>query len=405
MFYNFAEGCCMSFHDADLLDLNIHIDNPQPFYEWLREEQPLFWDENNELWAVSRYDDVIFISRNTDIFCSRFGVVPNIDLDIWPDDAMINKDGRDHTVQRALVSKGFTRRSIREMEGRVRELTRELIDNVASKGSCDAVADLARPLPMLVMGDMLGYTRETSDQVLGWTDTYVSGGNGPQHLTDEIVEAFGSFVMFHEELMEERRANPGDDLLSIWMNAEIDGERLTEEKIMYEHNLLLVGGSETTRHSISSGLLQLMRHPEQRQYLIDNPEAIPNAVEEIIRWSTPFVRMARHLTRDHEMHGTVMKAGQQVVMLYPAANRDPRVWDRAQEFDIKRSFSKPALSFGFGKHYCLGAALARLEVKVMLEEILQRLPDMAEVPDAPAKYKPGCFLRGLETLPVTFTAR
>ena len=364
----------------------------------------MFWDETNEIWAASRYADVIFISRNTDIFCSKFGVVPNIDLDTWPDDAMINKDGRDHTVQRALVSKGFTRRSIGEMELRVRELTAELIDDVVSKGSCDVVADLARPLPMLVMGDMLGYTREDSDQVLAWTDSYVAGGNGPQHLTEEIIESFGNFVMFHEELMEKRRAKPGDDLLSRWITAEIDGERLTEEKIMFEHNLLLVGGSETTRHTISGGLLQLMRHPEQRQHLIDHPEAIPNAVEEIIRWTTPFIRMARHLTRDHEMHGKTMKAGQQVVMLYPAANRDPRIWDRAQEFDVKRSFSKPALAFGFGKHYCLGAALARMELKVMLEELLTRLPDMAENPDAPSAYKPGCFLKGLEKLPVVFTA-
>jgi cholest-4-en-3-one 26-monooxygenase len=395
----------MSFHDVDLLDLNIHIDNPEPLYEWLREEEPLFWDQHNEVWAASRYEDVIFISRNTDIFCSKFGVVPNIDLDTWPDDAMINKDGRDHTVQRALVSKGFSPRNIREMEVRVRELTVELIDKIAGEGSCDVVSALARPLPMLVMGDMLGYTRDASDMVLGWTDTYVAGGNGPQHLTEDIVMAFGSFVMFHEELMESRRENPGDDLLSTWMKAEINGERLTDEKIMYEHNLLLVGGSETTRHTISGGLLQLMRHPEQRQHLIDHPEAIPNAVEEIIRWTTPFIRMARHLTRDHEMHGKMMKAGQQVMMLYPSANRDPRIWDRPQEFDITRSFSKPALSFGFGKHYCLGAALARMEIKVMLEELLKRLPDMAESPDQPSAFKPGCFLRGLESLPVVFTAR
>ena len=395
----------MTFHDADMLDLNIHIHDPEPMYEWLREEEPMFWDEHNEIWAASRYDDVIFISRNSDIFCSRLGVVPNIDLEIWPDDAMINKDGRDHTVQRALVSKGFTRRNIREMELRVRELTRELVDRIASKGSCDVVTDLARPLPMLVMGDMLGYTREMSDSVLDWTDIYVAGGNGPQHLTDSIVEAFGNFIMFHEELMEDRRQNPGDDLLGIWMNAEIDGEQLTEEKIMYEHNLLLVGGSETTRHSISGGLLQLMRHPEQRQHLIDHPEAIPNAVEEIIRWTTPFIRMGRHLARDHEMHGKTLKAGQQVIMLYPAANRDPRIWDRPQEFDVTRKFTKPAISFGYGKHYCLGAALARLEIKIVLEELLTRLPDMTENPDEPSAYKPGCFLKGLETLPVVFSAQ
>ena len=391
----------MDFSNTDLLDLTVHIHDPEPFYQWMRDESPVYWDEKNELWALARYEDVVFASRNTDIFCNRYGTVPGIDLDIWPDEAMINRDGRDHTVQRALVRKGFTRRSISDLENRIRQLTTILIDRVAPTGHCDVVRDLARPLPMLIMADMFGYPDEMAMKVLDWTDEYVMGGCGPEHVTEAVEENFGNFVEFHEELLEERKANPGEDLLSLWLSAEIDGEKLSEDKILYEHNLLLVGGSESTRHAISGAFMQLMEQTDVRDHLRDNPDSMKNAVEEIMRWTTPFIRMARTLLKPHEMHGRMLNEGDQVLLLYPAANRDPRVFADPQRFDISRRFSKPAVSFGFGRHYCLGAALARLEVSVMLEEVLRRMPDMRLAGDP--VWKPSCFLRGLSSLPVTFT--
>jgi len=394
----------MTTRDIDLLSLDLHTYDPEPVYEYLREEEPLYWDAKNELWAVSRYDDVIFASKNTDIFCSGQGVVPGVGLEDWPDEAMINLDGHAHTRQRGLVSKGFTPRRMADLEQHARDIVVELVNKVQSVGKCDVVKDLARPLPMQLIAEMLGYPKDMYNTVLDWTDTFTQGGCGQACITDEVVEAFSNFCMFHMQLLEERKQNPGDDLLSTWLNAELDGDKLSEDKLLYEHNLLLVGGSETTRNAISGGFLQLIRHPKQRQHLIDTPDALPNAIEEIVRWATPFVRMARTLTQDYSLHGREMKKGQQIVMMYPAANRDPRAFDNPQVFDIHRDFKRPSLSFGYGKHFCLGASLARLELKVMFEEVLQRIPDMQLDPDNEVVPHPSCFIRGLESLPVTFTA-
>jgi cytochrome P450 family 142 subfamily A polypeptide 1 len=394
----------MEFNDVDLLAHDTHKLTAEPLYEWLREKAPLYRDEKNALWAVSRYDDVVFVSKHTEIFCNRFGVVPGIPLDRWPDEAMINLDGDEHTCQRALVSKGFTPRRIAALEDEIRTMVDDLIGRVAAQGECDLVRDFARPLPMRVIGQMLGYPPARNDEVLDWTDVYVhAGAGGMENITGEVMAAFGNFCSFHQEILADRKEKRGNDLISVWLDAEVDGKRLGEQKLLYEHNLLLVGGSETTRHAISIGMHELLKRPADLAFLTENPAAIPNAVEEMVRFACPFVRMQRTLLSDHTMHGRSMKEGDKIVVLYPAANRDPRVWDRPQEFDIRRSFDKPALSFGFGKHYCLGASLARLEIKVFLERVLPRLTDLRLVPDREAVDRPSAFIRGLVSLPVRFT--
>src|SRR5687768_3531300 len=166
----------MEFSQVDLLDREVHALSAEPFYEWLREKAPLYWDTTNSLWAVSRYDDVVYVSKHTEIFCNRFGVVPGIPLDMWPDEAMINLDGEEHTCQRALVSKGFTPRRTAALEGKLRGFVDELVDRVAERGECDLVADFARLLPMRIIGELLGYPRERQDEVLDWTDVYTDAG-------------------------------------------------------------------------------------------------------------------------------------------------------------------------------------------------------------------------------------
>jgi cholest-4-en-3-one 26-monooxygenase len=393
----------MSFQGIDLNEIHVHDLSAEPLYEWLREEAPLFRDAKN-LWAVSRYEDVAFVSRHPEIFSSRCGVVPGVDHEMWPDEAMINLDGEEHTCQRGLVSKGFTPGRIAAQEAKIRAIVSDLFDRVASRGECDLVGDVARPLPMRVIGDMLGYPLEQNDEVLDLTDVVVQGGNGGEYVTSEVAEAFMKFCTFHEQLLAERKEKRGDDLISLWLDAELDGKRLSEEKLLYEHNLLLVGGSETTRHAISGGTFQLLRRPADVAFLRAHPEAIPGAVEEMVRWTSPFVRMQRALLADHTLHGITMKKGDRIIMIYPAANRDPRAFERPQEFDVRRKFDKPALAFGLGKHYCLGASLARLEIRVFLEEMLRRFSDITIAPGFEPAVKPSSFVRGLASLPVQFRA-
>lgn len=396
----------MSFENTNLLDPATHTGDPEPFYEWHREQEPLYWDATSELWSVARYEDVIFVSKNPQIFCSGQGVVPKLSLEDWPEDAMINKDGDAHTQQRGLVSKGFTPRRVGCMGERAVELVTELIDGFIDDGKADLVKQFARPLPMYIIGEMLGYPRDRMDEVLNWTDVYVDAGQGPEFVTEDVQENFANFVEFHEELLEQRKAQRGDDLISVWLDAELNGEKLSEDTLMFEHNLLLVGGSETTRNAISYGLLQLIQHPEQLQWLSENLEdadALAAAVEEMIRFTSPFVRMRRTATQDYEWHGKTIKEGDEILMLYPAANRDPRVFKDPQRFDIRRQNDQPPVAFGYGKHFCLGASLARLEARTAVKHLLSRVKDLKLAGEP--KLHPSCFTNGLETLPVTFSKR
>ncbi len=396
----------MKYADADLLDLSFHTQDPWEFYTWMQDEQPLFWDATNELWAVARYEDLVFVSRRTDLFCSGEGVIPKLGMDIWPDEAMINLDGEAHTCQRALVSKGFTPSRIAKMEPRIRKVVDDLIDRFEGRGEADLVKDFSRPMPFQIIADMLGYPAG-SDKVLDWTDIFVGGGSGPDNVTEEVVDAFANFCEFHEELLEEKKGCPGEDLLSIWLAAELDGKKLGEDKLVFEHSLLLVGGAETTRSAISMGMQALMEHPEQMAWLaqhVDDEDAMTAAVEEMIRYSCPFVRMRRTLTQDFEWHGKTLKEGDEILMLYPAANRDPRVFKEPHRFDIRRDPDRPSLSFGIGKHYCLGASLARLDTRIAVEALLRRLPDM-RLAETPPQRLPSSFVRSQTSLPVVFEPR
>lgn len=401
-----SEARRAEFSQADLLSLDLHTQDPWEFYAWLRDEEPLFWDPNNELWAVSRYDDVLWVSRRTDLFCSGQGVIPKLGLDIWPDDAMINKDGDEHTCRRALVSKALTPRRVEELEPRIREIIDGLITNFIARGSADLVTEFSRPLPFRVIADMLGYPEDIVGDVLDWTDIYCGGGNGPAGVTEEVVDAFANFHGFHEGIVEERRACPGKDLVSALLAAEVDGQKLTDDMLLWEHNLLLVGGSETTRSAIAIGMQALMAHPDQLAYLVanvDDQDVMNAAVEEMIRYACPFVRMRRTATQDVEFHGKTIKAGDEIVLLYPAANRDPRAFANPDVFDVRRDPEKPALSFGIGKHYCPGASLARLDTRLALEALLRRLPDLRLSQDAEPVRLRSCFVRSLTSLPVVFT--
>jgi cytochrome P450 family 142 subfamily A polypeptide 1 len=387
--------------DIDLLDADFHTYDPWDAYRWMREEAPLYFDEKNGIWAVSRYDDVLAVSKNPDVFTSLNGARPLIP----PDPSMICQVGKQHALQRGIVAKGFTPKHVARLESYLRTVVREIMDELVERGSGEFVEELASLIPMRAIGKLAGVPVADQAAMLGWIDIFVKGGDGPQAITDEVDDAFYEFAEYHEEMIEKRRGCPADDLLSIWMEAEIEGEKLDDVQLLFEHVLLLVGGSETTRNAISGGLEAICEHPEQWEWLYQNPDGIPNASEEFIRWVSPFVNMSRTLTCDFEMHGRTMREEQEIVMLYPAANRDPAHFDDPETFDVRRDFRSPQISFGVGRHFCLGAALARQELRITLEELLPRITNLRITPGKEVVRRSSSFIRGLRELPISFDVR
>jgi cholest-4-en-3-one 26-monooxygenase len=396
--------CPVKFQNLDFCAPSTH-DNPYEMYDYFLEHEPIRFDEKNELWEVFRYDDIVAIERDAETFVNGEGVRPNIP----PDPGMIYQDGELHNKQRALVSSGFTPRQMRKMEDRAHEIVTDLVDKMLAKDEVDIVTDLAGALPSRLIADMLDIPMEKRERVLNWINLIIAGGQGPEYVSDEVNDAFGNFCEHHEEMYQDRIAAgcTGSDLLSIWINAEINGEKLDESQLLFEHVLLNVGGAETTRSAIAGGLERLSNDQEQYDALYNDPSLIPNAVEEILRWVCPFVNMYRTATRDYELHGKVIKEGQQVGLTYPAGNRDPRKFPDPHTFNIFRDFSKEAkhLSFGLGPHFCLGSSLARLEIRQSLEEMTQRVKRIRSPEGKPPEYVSSSFVRGLFKYPAILEPR
>jgi cytochrome P450 family 142 subfamily A polypeptide 1 len=317
---------------------------------------------------------------------------------------MINRDDPYHQQQRMLVNRRFTPRAIKEHEDHARRIVTELIDAVIADGECEAIDALASPLPAMMIGDMLGYPRELWPKVREWSEkTMFQAGQTPANgvyddqaaqMSDTIVD-YGMTTM---PIIAERRANPTGDLMSVWAE-----QGWTDEEILSECILLLDGGAETTRTVIGAIIRELSLQPDQRQILIDRPEVLAESgVEEFIRWVSPIVNMRRTVREDHELHGQQLHTGDEMLLLYGAANRDERAFTDPERFDVTRSHNRH-VAFGFGTHFCLGASLARLEIRVMFEELLRRIPDWELVdPDEP-RILPATFTRAYDTIRIRFT--
>jgi len=396
--------CPVKFQNLDFCAPSTH-DNPYEMYDYFLEHEPIRFDETNDVWEVFRYDDIVTIERDAETFINGEGIRPNIP----PDPGMIYQDGELHNKQRALVSSGFTPRQMRKMEDRAHEIVTDLVDKMLAKDEVDIVTDLAGALPSRLIADMLDIPMEKRERVLNWINLIIAGGQGPEYVSDEVNDAFGNFCEHHEEMYQDRIAAgcTGSDLLSIWINAEINGEKLDESQLLFEHVLLNVGGAETTRSAIAGGLERLSNDQKQYDALYEDPSLIPNAVEEILRWVCPFVNMYRTASRDYELHGKVIKEGQQVGLTYPAGNRDPRKFEDPHTFNIFRDFSKEAkhLSFGLGPHFCLGSSLARLEIRQSLEEMTQRVKRISSPEGKPPVYVSSSFVRGLGSYPAILEPR
>jgi cytochrome P450 family 142 subfamily A polypeptide 1 len=388
-----------SLREFDLLDGHWYESQPYADWAWMREHAPAYWDATNEVWALTRYGDVLKVEKDPKGFSSHRAPRPHGNH--LP--MMISMDAPEHTRRRQLVSRGFTPRRVRDHEQTIRRICTEIIDRVAPKGQCDFVWDIAAPLPLLLIADMLGFPPEAYDDLLRWSDELIRGTTINDPEAAEIAARAGlAFREFQLGVIADRRSKPPqDDLVSILCYAEIDGERLDDESIIQESLLILIGGDETSRHVMTDGMLALLEHPDQMAILRDDPSKMSVGVEELLRWVSPIKNMSRTVTGDVEFHGQTMRPGDQVILMYPAANRDPRAFDEPDRFDVQRE-PNPHLAFGFGPHFCMGASLARMELQAMFSELLRRLPDL-HLAGAPLPRRSSNFISGPEAMPVEYT--
>jgi cholest-4-en-3-one 26-monooxygenase len=364
---------------------------------WMREHDPLHWD--GRVWGVSTYELVKEVSRQPERFSNAQGCRP----DAFALPMMIDMDDPEHLRRRKLVNRGFTPRQVRGSEVAVRSACDEIIDNVIEQGECDFVGDVAAWLPMIMIGDALGVAPEDRAQLLEWSDDLVKGLVGTEgEALERATEAYTGFREFAEEAIARRRVEPMDDLMSVLVHAEVDGDRLDNESIIHESLLILIGGDETTRHVITGGMYQLLIDPPQRQLLLDDPSRIPVAIEEMLRWVSPIRNMNRTVVEDTELAGKHLEAGQKMLLLYPSANRDAAVFPDPFRFDVTRRPNEH-VAFGFGTHFCLGSSLARLELVCMFEHLLERMSDMELVDTAEPANRGANFVSGYESMPVRFS--
>jgi cholest-4-en-3-one 26-monooxygenase len=386
----------------DLLSGEFYGREPHDAYAWMRENAPVYYDEANDLWAAASYAAVKHASVDTDSFSNAGGIRPKYP----PLPMMIDFDAPEHVRRRRLVSEGFTPRRVRAMEDRLRLVCDALIDRVCEQGGCDFVDELAAPLPIIMIGDMLGVAPEDRFELLRWSDVMLKSQGSPDPTAmDAAMQAFIGYTEYITPVLADRRATGStDDLVGVLAHAEIDGDSLDDASLIHESLLILIGGDETTRHVISGGVEELLAHPDQHSKLAADPDGLmQSAVEEMLRWVSPIKNMARTATHDVELAGAQIGAGQEILLLYPSANRDEAVFDDPETFDIARS-PNPHMAFGFGAHFCLGNQLARLELRVMVERLLARLPDLHLAVDrADLPRRKANFISGIEEMPVEFT--
>jgi len=381
---------------------------PHAAFRRLRAEAPVSWRERPDdepFWAITKYKDVFAVSLDQKTFSSaRRGAI----FRSWNEEdyqaqqgMLINQDPPSHTKYRKLVSLGFSGRMIRRLEEHVRAITGDLIDQVAQGGECDFVASVSAELPLRVIVELVGVPIADRHRVLQWSNQMLAYDDPEYQLDPDTPRiAAAELFMYANELAAERKAHPRDDLASELLHAEVDGHGLTPEEFNSFFMLLLVAGNETTRNLVSGGLLALIEHPEERARLQSDPALLPTAVEEMLRWVTPVNLFQRTATRDVELRGQKIREGDKLVLFYASANRDEEMFPDAQRFDVGRN-PNDHLAFGIGPHFCLGANLARLEIRIMFEELLRRLPDIELA--GPVERLRSNFINGIKRMPIRFT--
>ena len=391
----------------DILDGDFYVNDPYSRYAWLRENSPCHWDDINELWVLTRYDDIVAVEKDKQLFVSsdrqKGGYRPNLPAD----QSIIGTDDPLHQARRSLVSRRFTPRAVQRWRGHITETVDGLLDPVIEQGRAEIVNELAAPLPAKMIGLVLGFDENMWPKLKHWSEASIATGGGPRYRSQEGVEAVLEFAVAATELYTDKQGCPAGDLMSRWIEVESDGNGMVGgspfglDQIVSDSLLLLDGGAETTRTVIARTLLDLADRPEAWDTLKAGAD-METAVEEFIRWVTPIHNMCRTAAADTELGGQTVRKGQQLVMMYPSANRDPAHFQDPESYDVTRTPNNH-IAFGFGTHFCLGAALARLEIQVFFERLLERVARIERIEGTPQVEMPNAFVHGLLEAHLAFT--
>ncbi|MAG30630.1 MAG: hypothetical protein CL908_07035 [Deltaproteobacteria bacterium] len=388
---------------------------------WLRENEPVFWSEKTQAFIITRYEDVVHVSKDNTLFCSGQGILPGrIDAKL----GLIDEDEPRHSKMRNLINRGFSPRMVRRWEEIFKQITDETLDAIAAKDECDFVTDVAVPVPLLLIAEMIGIHKKDRERFHDWSDAMIlaQGNLDDPEIVARAGKAALEYMTYVTEIIEDRRKNPKEDLISLLVRAKDDGflihfddktneleesfERSADHRSMNNDELiklsilLMVAGNETTRNGLSGAMQLLIENPDVRQRLIDDPSLIPAAIEEMLRLTSPVLSMQRTVTEDTEIRGVPIAKGQKVLMLYGSANRDAAEFENPDTLDIDRN--PHHLAFGMGNHFCLGANLARMELRVALSELLRRLPDMRYAAGGP-EFAPSALVRSVQHMYVRYT--
>lgn len=395
----------MSTTSVPLHSPDFYAGDPYPDYRELRNSTPVVWNDVTDFWALLKYEDIRYVSGHPHLFSSTKGITIPDPSQPEPvqEGNLIFTDPPRHRQLRKLINSGFTRRQVTLLEPKVRELVKGIVDNIDSSREYEFAEEIAAPLPTRLIAELLGAPPDDWERFRTWSDAAV-GTADPDIEMDHLV-ALGQLYEYFTALIAARRSGAvfdQDDLLTILATAEVDGERLSDEDLLNFAFLLLVAGNETTRNLIALGMQVLIEHPDQFALLRANPELLPSAVEEMLRFTSPVTHMARQATEDVEIRGRKIRAGDTVVMLYGAANRDEDIFGPTSEtFDITRN-PNPHIAFGAGEHACLGAQLARLEARVMFEVLLGTYPTIELTGDVTRLR--ATMVPGVKRMPVRMTA-
>jgi cytochrome P450 len=376
--------------------------NPYPYYALLRDQAPAYWVESLQAWAVSRYRDVADVAKNTQLFSSA-PIIPAIlgDQNPVPEVSwLISADPPAHTKLRRLVNKAFTPRMVAALEPRIKEIVARLLDTIEQGDEFDLVRDFSTPLPLMVIAEMLGIEPERYREFKQWSDDMVraTGGEISAAERERLRSSMSDMQHYFEQAISERRHNSREDLISALVRAEEEHQALSAREVLAMCFLLLLGGNETTTNLIGSTVITLLNHPDELAKIRDNLSLVPQMIEEMLRYESPVQGIFRSATRETEIAGTAIPAGANVLILYGSANRDERQFPRPDVFDVGRN-PQDHLGFGFGIHYCIGAPLARLEVRIAMDALLRRFPKL-QMREQQREWVDSFVMRGPLKLPL-----